>query len=528
MLVSRSLIFAMLITAVTFWKSPDILALEAGADSQGVQSFSLVELEQLLNREGTDLQFGDVTIPKGSDRKGPLVVIDGLVFVSGLVQGDLTVVNGSVSLQREALITGNLTIIGGVCYASQQANVMGQRRILSGRYLVMGSASGQLRLQEERPPSVAMNIGLGRWRFNRVRGHEGVLTMGIKPIAAWYPTLSGDVYIPSAVTNHGYLNFQASIEQPLSRQRGLNVKATAYKVTDTPDGWGVKSTRNSLRAFVAREDYYNYHLKQGFTISAISRITNKLTVEVGYQQDTFYNLPVVSPFTLFRRNTPFRINPTIDEGRIRSTVVRFLVDTRPSQERATNAWYVSSTFERSETALGSHYGFSRFDVLLRRYNTWRGHHLDLRANVAGSGAPLPLQRVYILGAQNGLRGFGEFEAVGDRVLIANVDYRLPVTVFRKQSLTPWTLEGLVFFDTGTAFFSSASGRNSLLNPAVRDRINPLVNLPLPSAYSDLRSDIGLGLTLYSRLVDLTVSVGQNLHTTKKGPQVTVFVRRDVF
>ncbi len=151
MLVSRNLIFALLFSAVTFWKSPDLRAQEAGSESQGGQSFSLVELEQLLNREGTDLQFGDVTIPKGSERKGPLVVIDGLVFVSGLVQGDLTVVNGSVSLQREAVITGDLTIIGGVCYASQQANVRGQRRILPGRYQIMGSASGRLRLQEERP-----------------------------------------------------------------------------------------------------------------------------------------------------------------------------------------------------------------------------------------------------------------------------------------------------------------------------------------------------------------------------------------
>lgn len=524
------LLWSWVLSAATLCWHPSVFFAQGIRDGSPttVQTLSVSELARRLNVEGRDLQFGDVTIPKGVEHKGPLVVVDGLVFVSGRVDGDLTVVNGSVSLQREAVITGDLTIIGGVCYASQQAKVLGESRIVTGRYRVLGSGSGLLRLQEDRPPPFTAYIGLGKWHFNRVRGHEGVLTMGIKPLAAWYPELTGAVYVPSVVTTHGYLDFKASIEQPLSKGRGLFVKAAAYKITDTPDGWGVESTRNSLVAFLAREDYYNYHLKRGFTVSVSSKIANSIRLEMSYQQESYFNLPGVSPFTLFRRATSFRINPTVDEGRIHSLGWRFSLDTRRPQERAVNAWFVDAQFERSEKAFGSDFRFTRFDMTLRRYNGWHGHHLDLRAKLAGSGAPLPLQRIYTLGAINGLRGFGNFEATGDRFLVANLEYRPPIVVFRKQSLTPWTLEGLVFFDTGTSFFSRASGRNSLLNPAVRDRVKRLVNLALPSAYSDLRSDIGVGFTVYSRLVDLTVSVAQNLHTTKEKPQVNVFIGRDVF
>jgi hypothetical protein len=501
---------------------------QEAAVSEKSASIPVSTLESLVNREGTTVQYGNLYIGKGETARGPLVVVNGNAFVSGTVDGDLTLLNGSASLQREAVVTGDLTVAGGYIYASRQARVAGRRTYTDDRYLVTGAA-GRLRIRYDRPAPVGAALGLSEWRFSRVRGHEAALRLGIEPrTPTGYPRIAGTVLVPTIRTNHGYLDFHVSVEEPLFERRTLRLGVAGYKKTDTADDWHMPASRNALMAFVTRNDFYNYHTRRGVAVYATQHLTAGVSLGLAYAHDTYFNLPGHAPFTLFRRDRPFRPNPVIDEGNLRSLIWRFQADTRRPEERPANAWYVEAEMERALSALGSDFAYTRYDVTLRRYNAWRGHHLDIRAKIAGSGAPLPLQRVYVLGAMSGLRGFGDFECAGDRLLIANVEYRLPVATFRREALVPWRLEWLAFFDAGTAFFSRASGRNSLLHPATRDRIDPRVGLPLPARYTDLRYAAGAGLTLSSRLIDATLAVAQNLHTTAVRPRVLLFLYRDLF
>jgi hypothetical protein len=92
----------------------------------------------------------------------------------------------------------------------------------------------------------------------------------------------------------------------------------------------------------------------------------------------------------------------------------------------------------------------------------------------------------------------------------------------------WRLEGLFFLDSGVAFFSKASGRNSVGHPAVQERVYPRVGLGLPNGYDDIRWAAGFGLAVSGRLIDGSITVGQNLHTTRSKPRVQVFLHRDIF
>ena len=90
-------------------------------DSVAQVALSRVQIESLINRAGTTVKYGDVLIARGETVAGPLVVVDGTLFVSGTVTGDLIVLNGSASLQRDAVVTGNLIVGGGYIYASRHA-----------------------------------------------------------------------------------------------------------------------------------------------------------------------------------------------------------------------------------------------------------------------------------------------------------------------------------------------------------------------------------------------------------------------
>lgn len=486
------------------------------------------DLEGIINRTGTTVQQGSMTIEKEEVVQGPLVVLNGTSFVSGQVNGDLVVINGSASLQREALVTGDLLVVGGHIYTSSRATVQGQKRLTDERYIVSRTRAGQLRLRYDRPSAMKLSIQPDGWRFNRVRGHDVDLSLRLTPNrTVWYPSFTGTVAIPSVVNNHGYLDFKAAIEEPLFEHRTLRLKFEGYKTTETNDNWHMPAFFNGLAAFFTQNDFFNYHLKRGITASAQQRIHEALTLGFAYHHDNYKNLGTNDPFTLFGGNRAFRPNPDIDTGDIRSFTWSAVLDTKHAENEG-NAWHMEAEIERAVTSFGGDFKYTRYDVTVHRKNQWRGHHFDLRGKIAGSGAPLPLQKTYVLGAYSGLRGFGDFEFAGDRLLVVNAEYRLPVASFRREALISWQLELMTFFDTGTAFFSKKSGRNTPGNPVLQARVNPNVKQSLPDSYTDLNSNVGAGIAIYSRLLYASVQVAQNLNDTSVKPRFLFFLHRDLF
>ena len=406
-----------------------------------VSAISRTELESLINQDGMSIHRGNHSVDLGQTIDGSLVVVDGTSFVSGRINGDLVVINGSASLQQEAVVTGDLTVVGGEIYASRRATVQGQQLIADDHYVVTRTRTGHLRLRPDQPAPLAFKIRPTGWRFSRVRGHDIDLTLGLFPRKpAWYPRVTGTVSVPTVMNNHGFLDFRVVFEEPLFERRTLRLGVEGYKTTDTNDAWHMPPIFNSLAAFITNNDYYNYYLRRGFTASARQQAHTALSLGMEYRHDAFRNLGTHDPFALFGGNRIFRVNPNIDEGDIHSLAWSVNYDTGVAGWQGGNAWYLDAEIERAVKAFGSDFEYTRFDVAVRRYNKWRGHHLDIRAKFAGSGAPLPLQRSYVLGAFSGLRGFGNFEYAGDRLLVVNAEYRLPVTTWRRRAFIKWKLE----------------------------------------------------------------------------------------
>jgi hypothetical protein len=488
-------------------------------------TLTLSALDQLLNAPNATVVRGDLSIDLRETHAGPLVVLDGNIYVSGTIDGSLTVVNGSASLQQEAIVEGDVVAVNGYIYASSDASISG---ILRRNELNIRVKQADAAWQVTRVVPTRMRFGAGPsgWRFSRVRGHEFALGLGWRASRQTrYPDISSTTWIPTTDNNHGYLDFSTRIDQPISLDRSLSVVIEGYKITDTNDDWNVPRSNNSLDAFFVGDDFYNYYLKRGFTISLRRAWQRRLVLGLSFGQDTYYNLAGNNPFSLFG-GTPFRNNPDIDEGKIHGVTASLRLDTR--QTSGQSGWYADMQVESALGALGSDFEYTRYDLTIRRYNSWRGHGLDFRLKLAGSDDPLPLQKSYVLGSYSGLRGFGHFEYAGDRILVFNADYRIPLKTFRQEAMLKWNLDLQTFFDTGTAFFSKSSGRNGIAHPAIATRINPIVSKPLPDSYSDLRSDVGVGLSLSSRVFYLSLQLAQNVHNFDAGPRALIFIYKEIF
>lgn len=512
------------ISFLSFGTEPCVAQVRAGLvplDS----TLSLSALEKLLNDSRAAVVKGDLTIERGETHAGPLVVLEGNVYLSGTVDGNLTVVNGSASLQQEATVEGDVSAVNGFIYASSGASISGIRR-RSELSIRIRQADAAWQVTRVTPTRMTFGMGPSGWRFSRVRGHEFGFDLGWRANRQTrYPDISSTTWIPTTGNNHGYLDFSVQIEQPISLDRSLSVLVEGYKITDTNDGWNIPRRGNSLDAFFIGDDFYNYYLKRGFTISLKRSWQRRLELGLSLGQDSFYNLAGNNPFSLFG-GTPFRSNPDIDEGKIHGVTASLRLDTR--QTSGQSGWYADIEIEQALGVLGSDYEYLRYDFTVRRYNSWGGHGLDFRLKFAGSDDPLPLQRSYLLGSYGGLRGFGHFEYAGDRILVFNTDYKIPLKMFRKEAMVKWKLDLQTFFDTGTAFFSRSSGRNSIAHPAMATRINPIISEPLPDNYADLRSDVGVGLSLSSRVFYLSLQLAQNLHDFGTGPRALIFIYKDIF
>ena len=69
---------------------------------------------------------GQGTLEKNSTVNGSVFIIGGTLTVSGKIQGDITSIGGTISLDATAYLSGNINTIGGVLSKSPQATVIGK------------------------------------------------------------------------------------------------------------------------------------------------------------------------------------------------------------------------------------------------------------------------------------------------------------------------------------------------------------------------------------------------------------------
>ncbi len=419
-------------------QTPEVIAMPA-EDAEALFAF--------FNRPETIRMNGESRIARGAEVNGDLAVLGGPLYVAGRVRGDVVVLNGSLYLEPGAELLGDLIVVGGVATGLDSATVAGTVRTYREplRYRI---ERGQLAAAPPVPDpglSAGRDFGFGRTDvtlaahrgYNRVEGLPVVFgprfeAHGSNPFRAEalliYRTESG---LSPDADDLGYL---LRAEQFVGGHQVVRLGATLHSEVVPIESWGLTDQENSLAAFLLRRDYRDHYERDGW--SAYLRVAppgGRHDIQLTYRDERHASVPVASPWTIFGGDDPWRPQPRVAEGRLRSVALSAAYDVRNENVDPTTGWYVRAEVERGLGGTLNHVvvtpdcgidnACDAYPVLpfesefaaafldIRRYARLSPvSRLALRVvtGMSLNDRPLPPQRQHALGGEGSLPGYTSF------------------------------------------------------------------------------------------------------------------------
>ncbi|MBN2171016.1 MAG: BamA/TamA family outer membrane protein, partial [Candidatus Krumholzibacteriota bacterium] len=223
-----------------------------------------------------------------------------------------------------------------------------------------------------------------------------------------------------------------TVLQPLLAGNRLWLRLDGFAGTDFTDQTGISDPENSLAAILFREDYRDYHRREGVTASLVFGAWRWLRLEGGARSDDFTSLERTVNWSL--HSGVFRPNPPVDEGSLRAVFGNARLGTRFS--------YLELAYERcGDDVMEGDFDYERLAGTLRgRLRLGRRQHLDVR--LAGGGAltgALPVQRQFVVGGLGTVRGY-DYQSLlvpaasggaaapygGQKMVLANAEYTFAI------------------------------------------------------------------------------------------------------
>ncbi len=405
------------------------------------------ELFEFFARPATIRLNGESRIARGAEIVGDLAVLGGPLRVAGRVRGRVVVLNGDARLEPGAELFGDLMVVGGTATGLDSALVTGAVATYRDalRYRIEDGRLAPAPAEPEGAISAGREFGFGRTDltiaahrgYNRVEGLPVVVGPRFETRRAnstraeallIYRTETG-VEVDAA--DFGYL---LRLEQFVGGRRVVRLGATLHSEIVPIEAWGLTDRENSLTTFLLRRDYRDHYERVGW--SAYARVAppgGRHDFLLGYRDERHTSVPTAEPWTLLGDDPPWRPQPRVAEGRLRSIVARIGYDTRNEGVDPTTGWLIRAEFERglggtlsrgdlypgcTTPACEAHRPgaveteFAAGFLDLRRYaRVSPASRLALRV-VAGTSLndrPLPPQRQRVLGGEGSLPGYGRLE-----------------------------------------------------------------------------------------------------------------------
>lgn len=423
----------------------------------GAQEYSLerYDLPRSVERRWSDflsdsstIRFdGPTRIAPGRTVDGGVAAVGGPFRVAGRILGDLLVVEGDLILEPDADIGGDVMVVGGRARGVDAARIAGSLTAYGEGFRPADRAG-------RRGARPARDDDEGAWRarggdarfvvrpggaYNRVEGlavrfGPEIRTSGANPMRlralAVLRSESGDDF------DRGDLGYELLAEQFIGGRRALRVGLGAHSVIQPIEPRSVRDLEAALSTFLLHEDPRDHFAREGWR--AFLRWTPRTTpvdAAVEYRVDDYATVPAHDPFTLFG-DDPWRPQPFVGEGTLRSLGARVALDMRDDAEFPTRGWYAEASVLRgvggelivpqlgaigvpAPDASRPAFAARRFDggdlahvsVDVRRYNRVAPDALlGLRLLAGGSptGDALPPQLQHALGGVGTLPGFDRF------------------------------------------------------------------------------------------------------------------------
>jgi hypothetical protein len=370
--------------------------------------------------------------------------LGGPFTIAGEVDGDLVVVNGDLIFEAGGIVTGDVMVVGGRVVGEELGDVGGNLRIFEEplRYVQRGDQIASAGRPSERDGfgpdlpwgSARFTVKSGQ-NYNRTEGLPVMLgpsfrTAGSNPLRldllAIWRTDSGF----SASSED--LGWALRAEQSLGGRNNISVGGTYFSTVDPIEDWGLTNLEASLTSFVLHDDYRDYYEREGWSAFLQFRFPyTPVALRAEYFDEEHSFMPVASPWSITKNDDPWRFQPLIAEGKVRSFEGAVDIDTRNDRTDPSNGWFIKASVRKgiggdlaipehmasldqmAETIPAETYGTDFLTGFLdvRKYLRINpGSTLNFRGVMGGAmnSVPLPPQFQHTLGGEGSIPGYRLF------------------------------------------------------------------------------------------------------------------------
>jgi cytoskeletal protein CcmA (bactofilin family) len=401
---------------------------------------------------------GNTEIAESDTVQGDLVVKNGTLVVRGIVAGDVLVVNGDIELKKTSRVFGNVRAMNGGISKDEGAYVEGfteqTSNTASKKY--RRKATYRTKYSYSFKPYFLSSENVFEdnflFRYNRVEG----LFVGLGSEKKFYwdgsKSISGYGSFGYGFTSHKW-RLQLGLDRQFatSDETLYELGGEAHSLTDTKDEWIMALSENNLAALLFREDFRDYFQREGFSFHT-ARYTKdgdvSTMVDVRYLNDRYESLVSAAQWAVFGGNT-FRGNPGVNVGTMKSVSVTAGLSNIEKYRYHSEGWNLFIRGEYGGNELGGDFDFSQAVLDIRRFQPLSDDdQLNIRIRAGGlEGSPVA-QKNFQLGGANTLPAYGFKEFTGNRMLLANVEYRLSGEIIDEIFFFPNSLSLIAFGDAG--------------------------------------------------------------------------------
>lgn len=448
--------------------------------------------------EDTSVTYeGNTTIQKEDTVNSNVVVKAGDLTILGRINGDVLVIGGNLYLKDGSYISGNVKVINGEVNKDDDAVVVG--------YIDRSSSKREKAYREQEKNfrrsstklnanwvSETTNLDNFIFRYNRVEGL--FLGLGSEKRYYWDEQRTYSIY---GSVGYGFRSHNWRGNLGLSRQFAFDdaqlfeIEVEGHSLTDSKDDWLIGVHENTAAAILIHEDFRDYFRRDGVAMNvgyATQQDYVTAQLKVGYLVDQYSSMENRTEWSLFGGNKRFRLNPGIDDGKMRSFVASAGLSTVTTTIYGPSGWSLLTNAEFADKSFGGDFGFNRYVADLRRYQPLgRYDNLNVRFRVGSSEGALPLQKTFEIGGLGTLPGFPFKGETGNRMILMNAEFIIAGDFLSELSFWPSGLvRGINFLVLSDAGFM----RDVSTSTVWTDGFSGI-------KFSDFKHDVGVGVATRS-------------------------------
>ncbi len=412
-------------------------------------------------RRGARTFEGHTVIETDDVIEGNIVVKAGDLIVYGEINGDVLVVGGTVYVKDGGRITGDVRVISGDIVKEPGGVIEGYTDKTSARTVDYRErrerfARGTTRLNANWVQELT-TLDDFIFRYNRV---EGVfLGIGSEKKYYWEGQRS---YTGWGTIGYGLKSYRWRYNLGFARQFALGegklieFGIEGHNITDSKDEWLISQKENTAAALLIHEDYRDYFQRKGYGAHAAyyvqqENFTSQLRVD--YLIDRYSSMENRTEWAIFGGKKRFRLNPPVDEGRMRSVFISSGVSTVARTMYGQEGWSIYGTAEFAGKSADTDFGFHQYMLDVRRYQPLgRYDNVNIRFRIGTSEGTLPYQKEFELGGLSTVHVYPFKYDIGNRMLLVNAEYIVNADILHDIDFWPsWLMRGiniLVLADAG--------------------------------------------------------------------------------